>query len=57
MACLSKEEKVMSEEKNTPKTETDCDSGSCGADFLGGLFNLMNQIEANKEKEKENNEA
>lgn len=55
MACLSKEEKVMSEEKNTPKTETDCDSGSCGADFLGGLFNLMNQIEANKEKE--NNEA
>lgn len=47
----------MCEATNMPKNEGDCDSGSCGADFLGGLFNLMNQIEANKEKEKDNNEA
>ena len=44
----------MSEEKNKA---TSCDTGSCGSDFLGGLFNLMNQIEAEKEKESAENDV
>lgn len=43
----------MSEETKAPN----CDSSTCGADFLGGLFNLMDKIEANKESETEKDDS
>lgn len=42
----------MTKENDT----SSCDSGNCGTDFLGGLFNLMDKIEEKKEKQKAENE-